>query len=300
MPGAVLGTAGYLSPEQARGEPATAASDRYALGVVAFELLTGRRPFATETPVTEAYAHAHAPVPSAEHLAPSLPGGVDEVLRSALAKDPGARPPSAVELADDLRSAFRRAEPTTAALAPLPGERQPARSSRMRWLLLPLAFAALVLGGLSAAAFVSGGDAEPTERTVTRVRTVVSTVSDTASTFTVTDTATVTSKTERTPPTDDGRSGASLNDEGFRLMQAGRFDEALPILERAVSALTDSGTVAEAYASYNLAYTRFTLDRCDGVLELLSRSEAIQGHRSEIDRLRRAAERRCDGGRDGS
>jgi serine/threonine-protein kinase len=106
MPGAVLGTAGYLSPEQARGEPATAASDRYALGVVAFELLTGRRPFATETPVTEAYAHAHAPVPSAEHLAPSLPGGVDEVLRSALAKDPGARPPSAVELADDLRWRF--------------------------------------------------------------------------------------------------------------------------------------------------------------------------------------------------
>jgi eukaryotic-like serine/threonine-protein kinase len=51
-PGTVLGTAGYLAPEQARGEPATAASDRYALGVVAFELLTGRRPFAGDTPTT--------------------------------------------------------------------------------------------------------------------------------------------------------------------------------------------------------------------------------------------------------
>jgi tetratricopeptide (TPR) repeat protein len=169
----------------------------------------------------------------------------------------------------------------------------------MRWLLLPLAFAALVLGGLSAAAFVSGGDAEPTERTVTRVRTVVSTVSDTASTFTVTDTATVTSKTERTPPTDDGRSGASLNDEGFRLMQAGRFDEALPILERAVSALTDSGTVAEAYASYNLAYTRFQLGICNGVLDLLDRSENVQGERWEINRLYEQAYDRCVAGNSG-
>ena len=55
LPGTVLGTAGYLSPEQARGEPATDASDRYALGVVAFELLTGRRPFAADTPVTETF-----------------------------------------------------------------------------------------------------------------------------------------------------------------------------------------------------------------------------------------------------
>ena len=49
LPGTILGTAGYLAPEQARGEPATAASDRYALGVVAFELLTGRRPYAADT-----------------------------------------------------------------------------------------------------------------------------------------------------------------------------------------------------------------------------------------------------------
>ena len=72
-PGMVLGTPGYLSPEQARGEPATAASDRYALGVVAFELLAGRRPFAGDTPTTEAFAHMHADVPSATALDPGLP-----------------------------------------------------------------------------------------------------------------------------------------------------------------------------------------------------------------------------------
>lgn len=300
MPGTVLGTAGYLSPEQARGEPATAASDRYALAVIAFELLTGRRPFATDTPVTEAYAHAHAPVPSAQQVAPWLPLGVDAVLQGGLAKNPDARPPSAVEFADDLRSAFRREETATAMLAPVSAKRRVSHSSMRRGLLLPLAFAVLLLGGLSAAAFVSSNENEPAERTVTRVRTVMSTVSDTASTFTVTETATVTPDLESTPPTDDGRSGASLNNEGFRLMQASRFDEALPVLERAVAELMGSGTLAEAYASYNLASTRFTLDRCDGVLDLLARSEAIQGHRSEIDRLRRTAEDACEAEGDGS
>ena len=65
LPGTVLGTAGYLSPEQARGESATPASDRYGLAVVAFELLTGKRPFEADTAATEAFAHVNAPVPSA-------------------------------------------------------------------------------------------------------------------------------------------------------------------------------------------------------------------------------------------
>src|SRR5262245_18746753 len=62
--GTVLGTAGYMAPEQARGQRATAASDRYALACVAFELLAGRRPFAAESVTAEATAHASAPIPS--------------------------------------------------------------------------------------------------------------------------------------------------------------------------------------------------------------------------------------------
>src|ERR671931_1421241 len=64
MTGTVLGTAGYLSPEQAQGDRATPASDRYALAVVAYELLTGKRPFAADSPTAEASAHVHADVPS--------------------------------------------------------------------------------------------------------------------------------------------------------------------------------------------------------------------------------------------
>ena len=61
----------------------------------------------------------------------------------------------------------------------------------------------------------------------------------------------------------------------------------------AVVALRGSNTLDEAYASYNLAFTRFAVGRCDGVIALLDRSERIQGHRKEIDELRRQWEARC-------
>jgi transcription initiation factor IIE alpha subunit len=57
--------------------------------------------------------------------------------------------------------------------------------------------------------------------------------------------------------------------------------------------LQGSGSLDEAYASYNLAWARFSVGRCDGVLDLLNRSEQIQGQRDEIDRLRAQAESRC-------
>src|SRR3954452_22987553 len=93
--GTVLGTAAYLSPEQAVGEPATAASDRYALAVVAFELLTGQRPFAGEHMAAQARAHVEAQPPQASALDPSLPPAVDRVLWRGLDKDPDRRWPTA-------------------------------------------------------------------------------------------------------------------------------------------------------------------------------------------------------------
>lgn len=79
-------------------------------------------------------------------------------------------------------------------------------------------------------------------------------------------------------------------------MQDGDYSGALPLLKQAVAGLAGSATLAEAYASYNLAFTRFALGSCDGVLALLDRSEAVQGQRKEIDRLRREARKTCGGG----
>ena len=61
-----------------------------------------------------------------------------------------------------------------------------------------------------------------------------------------------------------------------------------------MSALRGSGSITEAYASYNLASARFAAGRCDGVAELLDRSEQVQGERKEIDQLRRKVEKRCN------
>jgi tetratricopeptide (TPR) repeat protein len=90
-------------------------------------------------------------------------------------------------------------------------------------------------------------------------------------------------------------SGSVLNDAGFALLRAGNYRAAVPLLELAVQRLHESGSIVDAYALYNLAYARFALGRCDGVLTMLDLSQKRQGHRSEIDRLRAKAQKRCAG-----
>jgi len=86
--GAVMGTPQYLSPEQARGNPSTPASDVYALGVVTFECLAGYRPFEADTAVATALAHLQQPVPD---LPADIPADLAAVVRRAMAKEPGER-----------------------------------------------------------------------------------------------------------------------------------------------------------------------------------------------------------------
>ena len=76
-------------------------------------------------------------------------------------------------------------------------------------------------------------------------------------------------------------------------MNEGDYEAALPLLEQAVEASSGSGSLTEAYSSYNLALTRYRLGSCDGVVDLLNRSEEVQGPRKEITRLRKDAERTC-------
>ena len=114
--GSVVGTAGYLAPEQAKGETATPASDRYALAVVAFELLTGARPFARESTTAEAMAHVREPIPTASSLNPDLPVEVDDVLERGLAKDRDRRFASSVDLVAALREALDAAADRTAVM----------------------------------------------------------------------------------------------------------------------------------------------------------------------------------------
>ena len=88
---AILGTAAYFSPEQAKGEPVDARADVYSTGVVLYELLTGRQPFRGESPVAVAYQHVSETPLAPSEVNPSVPRALDAVVLRALAKDPFQR-----------------------------------------------------------------------------------------------------------------------------------------------------------------------------------------------------------------
>ena len=272
--GQVLGTASYISPEQAVGEPATAASDRYALAVVAFELLTGEKPFRAEHFAAQARAHVEDQPPLATERDPSLPRGVDAVLDRGLAKAPGDRWATATAMVDALDRAMGSSRPATEPTRPLaavapppPGDRGGAtaappvergRRGGAAWMLAGLA--GVILVAVLAFLLLSGGDGdnpppsadrEPTatataERTpdATREATPEATPEATSEpapepTAEATPEATPTETPEATPES-SGQSGldraADLQVQGFNARQAGDYERALTLSQQALEA----------------------------------------------------------------
>jgi eukaryotic-like serine/threonine-protein kinase len=310
MPGTVMGTAGYISPEQARGEPAGGASDIYSLGTVAYELVTGRRPFARDIPTDEVDAHLHAPIPPASAVA-GVPRGADAVFARAMAKDPAARYPTAQAFADDLARALGRTDQQTVVMAPASAGAAPTRmatyggrasgSGRRSFgpLVAALATLALIAGLTAAYALTqSGGSAAPRQRTITREHTVERVVTSQGTTVTVpkttTETVTVPATTApaSTAPAAVGNASAghALNDQGYAAMRRGDYAGALQPLEQAVADLRGVGPSDpyEAYANYNLGYTLLELGRCGEAIAPLERAQRLETSRSVPHALARA------------
>jgi serine/threonine-protein kinase len=119
---AVLGTASYLSPEQAQGQAVDARTDIYSLGVVLYEMLAGRPPFTGDSPMAIAYKQVNATPPPPSSINPEVPPELDAVVMRALSKNPANRYQSGAEFAEDLERARTGGHVLATPLLPTEGE----------------------------------------------------------------------------------------------------------------------------------------------------------------------------------
>ncbi len=214
--GTVMGTAAYISPEQAAGETASAASDVYSYGVVLFRLLTGRLPFEADSPLGIAAMHRTHEPPPITSLRPDAPPEIAALATAAMAKDPRLRPADGAALL----SALDGTAPTSVLAAPpepaetmvIPGAPRPPRGRR--WWPAAVVAGAILLAGAGVAAAVllrdDSGGAATTAATTTRPRPTTSATTPTTTAPATTEattgtsvpaTSTTTPTTTRTPPT---------------------------------------------------------------------------------------------------
>jgi eukaryotic-like serine/threonine-protein kinase len=308
--GTVLGTASYLSPEQAQGERTTSASDLYSLGIVAFELLTGRRPFEGDSVAAEAAAHVTGVVPPVRDLNPALPSELDPVFARALAKDPARRFGSAAEFVAALRHALDEAAGATGVIAPaavhtaptrpLPPRARPSRRTRPVWLLplLGLLLAAGAGGGVAGALLTGGSNkALPPARPSVSVKTVTAEGTTVVTTATAA-APTTTPTTSSAPTTSSSSDPVALNDQAWSLMKQQNYQAALPLLQQAVRDLQGRTDLTTAYANYNLGVTLIALGHCSEAMPYLEVARQIEPGRHEVHDAIKAAQK-CGQGKAG-
>jgi predicted Ser/Thr protein kinase len=317
--GQVLGTAAYLSPEQALGERSTAASDRYALAVVAFELLTGTRPFTAENFAAQARAHVEDEPPLASERNIDVPPGVDRVLDRGMAKEPGERWPTAgamVRALDDAlaappprRRAVGATDTTRVLGAPPPPRRGNGTAGRAprRWgagALIALAALLLVVAG-AVALVTSGGDpkGEPTAqqepaRTPDATRTPAATATAEEPTATPTPSPTPTQEPAQVAPPPEkpkkdkqDKGGAPPGDDptalqlrAFELNNAGDHQQALTYAQKAVQLCEGSDAVSPcAYALFEYAKAlRLTGNPTAAIAALEERKQRFPGNQPGV------------------
>jgi serine/threonine-protein kinase len=213
--GTLLGTAAYISPEQAAGDPATAASDVYSFGVILFRMLTGRLPFEAEEPIELVKLHRDAPPPSVTDFRPDAPARLARLADACLAKDPSARPRDGAALVAALGGDVSATEAATAILpvpaapppptATAPGPPRPVRRplvSRGRLAALVVGLLAAAGAGIAIAVLGGGSSSTPLTSTTTRPTTTHRTTTRPSSTTESTSTTTTrTSSSTTTHPT---------------------------------------------------------------------------------------------------
>src|SRR5215510_3143850 len=145
-----MGTAAYLSPEQARGEEVDSRADVYGLGAILYEMLTGEPPYQGNTVIGVALQHVNDPVPNVLKIRPDLPGEVDVIIKTAMAKNREARYATALDLARELNKIAFEGEHTIPKFPALVDRQTaPARSSnRAGWIAAGLILLIAIAGGV--------------------------------------------------------------------------------------------------------------------------------------------------------
>ncbi len=198
--GTVLGTAAYISPEQASGLPATAASDVYSFGVLLFRMLTGRLPFESDDPMTLVVQHRDEPPPFVTDIRPDTPPELADLATTALAKDPAARPPDGAALVDALAGGGVAVAADTEVTRVMPDVAPPPRrSGRGRVLGVAVLLVLALAGGVLAYEVTRPADGPrvpagtlPSTRSASTKSTTTHRATTTASTSTTAPTTTTT------------------------------------------------------------------------------------------------------------
>jgi serine/threonine-protein kinase len=319
----VVGTLAYIAPErlaaESVGEPP---ADVYSLAVVAFEALTGRRPYEAETPRDILDEIAAGPQPDLRDHWPEAPVRLARVVMQGMHRDPVRRQASASLLVREIEAAL----PPAGAEAPPPIERtqpytppeEPADSPplsvlhsgyaprrRPRWIAPALLGICALLALGAWLAFSGGGGGNGGGQTGKQASASGKSGSGAGGGAPASSAAAATPATPAAPDTPvgappvtsaatAGSDGAQLNDEGYSLIQQGRYDEAIPILRRAVASFPPGTTdINYAYALFNLGHALRLAGQPDEAIPILERrlqipdqTETVQ---RELDAARAAA-----------
>ncbi len=178
--GKIVGTPAYMSPEQIRGREIDGRSDIYSLGIVFFEMVTGRKPYNANTPIELSMQHLHDPIPKAKQFVRDLPVEVDQIIAKAIAKNPEDRFPSMAAFAQALeklsgttastttaeRRAIKAAEEKQKAEKKQDAENRPARGLAPRRQYLVAALIVVLVAAVFASRQISGNLIAPSTPTL--------------------------------------------------------------------------------------------------------------------------------------
>jgi serine/threonine protein kinase len=328
--GTVLGTPSYMAPEQLEGGAITKGVDLYALGAVAFELLSGRKARQGRTPVEIAHQISNQPVPDIREAWSDAPPAAADVLQRAMSRDPAERQHSAGQLARGLDDAFKATQPATTRALPTRRARAraatppppPAATTRPRpraaaappprqggrglprWIPVAAIVAVLLIIAGAIAALTNGGADKATAPIVATSKKApakkktqkqpATTQQSTTQPQTSSQTTPSTSS-QTTPAPAAGGSPSQMQLQAHSLIGQGKYDDAITLDKQVVAAGPSSG-LTYAYALYDLGHALRLAGRPAEAIPILEQRMKINNQRDVVKAELQAAKREAKSG----